>query len=74
MLTSHQIHLIRSSGLTDSHWAQKLKVQRQTIYYARTGRTHADHPTPVDTVPRKGGGRMAGKMALRLRVNGDAKP
>jgi hypothetical protein len=56
MLNPTRVHLIRTSGLTDTHWARIWRVHTRTINEARRGLTWADHPTKPDTKPRGKGG------------------
>ena len=52
MLTSEQVHAIRTSGLSDSYWERLLDVTRTCVQKARVGVTWTTHPTPPDTTPR----------------------
>lgn len=59
-LTPEQVHLIRTSGLTDAYWERLLGVTRTCVQKARVGVTWTTHPTPPDMEPRatsRGGGR-----------------
>lgn len=51
-LTDAQVTAIRTAGLIDRWWADKLRVGTTTVFRARRGETHKDHPTPADTAPR----------------------
>lgn len=51
-LTDDQVHQIRTAGLTDRYWADKLRVPNATVRRARRGETHIDHPTAPDIAPR----------------------
>jgi hypothetical protein len=51
-LTARQVHLIRTSGKPDIHYARLWRMTAGAIYDARTGKTHADHETPPDRKPR----------------------
>lgn len=51
-LTFAQVHQIRTAGLIDRWWADKLRVGITTVFRARRGDTHKDHPTPPDISPR----------------------
>jgi hypothetical protein len=51
-LNAKRVELIRTSGLTDTHWARIWRVHTRTINEARRGLTWADHPTPPDTKSR----------------------
>jgi hypothetical protein len=64
VLTPKRVEMIRTSELTDAHWARVWRVAESTVRNARTGVTWPDHPTPPDTRPRDfGGGRKAGPKA-----------
>jgi hypothetical protein len=52
VLTSAQVHQIRTTGLTDRWWADKLRVRNATVRRARVGETYLEHPTPPDIAPR----------------------
>jgi hypothetical protein len=58
-LDAAKVRAIRTSGLTDAHYARIYKVSVRTIRNARTGLTWATHPTPPDRAPREGAGRKA---------------
>lgn len=51
-LNPTRVHLIRTSGKTDAHWARIWRVTTRTVNEARRGLTWANHPTPPDTKPR----------------------
>jgi len=67
-LTVCQIHRIRTSGETDAHLGRLYRKRPETIRRARIGLTHPDHPTPPDTAPREGAGRLASPQARPARV------
>jgi hypothetical protein len=52
MLTALRVHMIRTSGLPDRHFARIWRKHPQTIRNARIGVTWRDHSTPPDTKPR----------------------
>ena len=52
MLTPERVHLIRTSGYTDSHWARVWRLQDGTVRDARRGTTWKNHSTPPDSAPR----------------------
>lgn len=62
-LNARRVELIRTSGLTDAHWARIWRVRPSAIREARTGRTWAGHPTPPDTRPRLQKGPHSGPEA-----------
>jgi hypothetical protein len=51
-LTDAQVTAIRTSGLTDRWWSDKLRIRVATVRMARRGETHKNHPTPPDIAPR----------------------
>lgn len=51
-LTAEQVAAIRTSGMTDRHWADKLRVGITTVFRARRGETHKSHATPPDLALR----------------------
>lgn len=51
-LTADLVHQIRTAGLTDRWWAEKLQVGRKVIMAARRGATYRAHPTAPDVAPR----------------------
>lgn len=55
-LTAAQVHLIRTSGYTDSYWGRRLRLSDDTIRRARMGIAYRHVPTPADTQPREGTG------------------
>jgi len=63
-LTAAQVEYIRTSGLTDAYLARKLRRARKSVWAARVGLSHKDHPTPPDTRERSGGGRKARPEAI----------
>lgn len=67
-LNAHRVMLIRTSGFTDTYFARIWRVEVRTVRNARTGKTWASHPTPPDTVKRRGGGRLSPKYRWRDRV------
>lgn len=52
VLTHDMVHLIRTSGESDTYWERKLGISRTAVNKARLGVTWQKHPTPPDTVPR----------------------
>lgn len=52
VLTPETVHAIRTSGLTDPHWARVLGVSCNAVRLARVGRTWKSHPTPPDIAAR----------------------
>ena len=55
-LTDAQVTAIRTSGLTDAWWSDKLRMRRQSIRAARQGLSYKHVITPPDTAPREGTG------------------
>lgn len=51
-LTDERVHLIRTAGKTDRHYASLWRLTIGSIRDARVGNTWRDHPTPPDTKPR----------------------
>lgn len=51
-LTDAQVSAIRTSGLTDRSWSEKLRKSRSIIRRARIGATYTHVATPPDTAPR----------------------
>ena len=64
-MTPEQVHLTRTSKLTDMHLSRLWGIHPQTIRSARMGLTHKDHPTKPDRRPRRPGGRYSSSKALR---------
>jgi len=56
-LTPDLVHQIRTAGLTDTWWAQRLRKSSRAIRHARQGLTYRHILTPPDTAPRDGTGR-----------------
>ena len=56
ILTDAQVTAIRTSGLTDNHWAREFRTTPGTIRRARTGVTYTHLQIPPDTAPRMGTG------------------
>jgi len=52
VLTFERVHEIRTSGLTDRHYARLWRMTDGAIRDARVGRTWPNHTTPADTAPR----------------------
>lgn len=67
-LDANKVHHIRTSGLTDAYLSRLYGVTAYAIWAARTGRTHGNHPTPPDRVPRESAGRKASPQARPARV------
>lgn len=59
MLTDEQVTTIRTSGMTDTHFARLYKVTPQCIYQARRAITYKYVKTPPDIAPRMATGRRA---------------
>lgn len=51
-LTDAQVTAIRTTGMIDRYWADKLRVGTTTVFRARRGETHKDHATPPDVALR----------------------
>lgn len=51
-LTPDRIHIIRTGGYTDTHFARLWRLRTKTIREARCGLTWKNHPTPPDLAPR----------------------
>jgi hypothetical protein len=60
-LTPEDVHLIRTSGLPDSHWEQLLGITRTCVQKARVGVTWTTHPTPPDKARRATSNRKGGR-------------
>lgn len=69
VLTSEQVHWIRTCGLTDAHMARTLGVGYVTVHNARRGISWKVHPTPPDNALRKPGGKLASAMAIKSAKN-----
>jgi hypothetical protein len=67
-LTSEQVALVRTSGLTDRHYERLWRISAKAIRDARVGNTWRGHPTPPDKKPRGKRGRWGS-----LHDNGEAK-
>ena len=67
ILTDDQVTAIRTAGLTDTHWARKLRVNQQTIRAARRGRTYTHVASPPDRAPRDGTGRSQGTYRIQAK-------
>jgi hypothetical protein len=59
VLNARRVHLIRTSGLTDSHLSRLWRTSISAVRHARTGVTWKRHPTPPDLRPRIPAGRLA---------------
>ncbi len=66
-LTDAQVSAIRTSGYTDSWWADKLCKPPKHIRFARIGRTYRHVLTPPDTAPRDGTGRRTNSDPVRAK-------
>lgn len=63
-LTFDAVHRIRTSGLSDAHFARLYRVTRQTVRSARIGETFTDNPTPPDLRERDARGRLIGEPVV----------
>lgn len=70
-LTDAQVTAIRTGGLTDRYWADKLRVGTTTVFRARRGETHKNHATPPDISPRDQTGCT---FAIRAGLPQKARP
>jgi hypothetical protein len=55
-LTAYRVHLIRTSGKPDTHWARIWRLHVQTIRAARRGESWSHVQTPPDIKPRSNQG------------------
>ena len=69
-LTPAEVTAIRTSGLTDTHWAQRLRTTVKTVRHARIGATYRHIPTPPDLILRQGSGCCRAHIAgLPVKAN-----
>jgi hypothetical protein len=58
VLNHDDVHLIRTSGMPDRHWANLRNVSVKAVRAARIGQTWHTHPTPPDAEWRLKGRRL----------------